>query len=290
MSLELDDLREDGTARALVDKLDRVLIGLGSVAGTSAELGRVIDAYVLWADAAAAELGAVLSIATVEDWVYDDRHWRLREMPTDPQLPARDYLRRDLERRRRELTELRDRSKAAADRWVNTGDLVVLDTNLLLDVLGKENGSPDDVDWNQEINSRTDICLVIPLAVLQELDKLKRHNNKDVRSRAHSAIRWLDRNLPADGRRVRLRAGTTSPDGVTAIRQFASLYGELYADRRAHHQSDTDLTIIESTQTLARLSGRRTVLATRDINMRIRATAYGAETKAITRLPVGEPD
>ena len=76
---------------------------------------------------------------------------------------------------------------------------------------------------------------------------------------------------------VQLRAGTTSSTGATSIRQFASLYIELYADRRAHQQSDTDLTIIENAQTLARISGRRTVLATRDINMRVRAGVYGVE-------------
>jgi len=76
---------------------------------------------------------------------------------------------------------------------------------------------------------------------------------------------------------VQLRAGTTSSTGATSIRQFASLYIELYADRRAHQQSDTDLTIIEDAQTLARISGRRTVLATRDINMRVRAGVYGVE-------------
>jgi len=287
VTLELDDLREGGTAQTLVNALDRVLIDLSSVAGTSPQLERVIEAYVRWADAAAAELSQVLSVAAVEDWVYNDRHWRLREMPTSLQLPARDYLRLDLERRRRELTELRDLSQAATRRWAEAGDLLVLDTNLLLDVLGKHSGSPVDIDWNHEISSRNDICLVIPLAILQELDKLKRGTSK-VRSMAHAAIRWIDQHLPTDGRRVQLRAGTTSSNGATSIRQFASLYIELYADRRAHQQSDTDLTIIENAQTLARISGRRTVLATRDINMRVRAGVYGVEARPIATLsPAG---
>jgi len=57
------------------------------------------------------------------------------------------------------------------------------------------------------------------------------------------------------------------------------------------NQSDTDLTIIENAQTLARLSGHRTVLATLDINMRTRARLYGVEARPNARLsPAGESD
>lgn len=212
MTLKLDDLRDGGTAQTLVNALDRVLIDLSSIAGTSPQLDTVIGAYVRWADAAAAELGQVMSVVAVEDWVYNDSHWRLREMPTSPQLPARDYLRLDLERRRRELTELRDLSRVATRRWAEVGDLIILDTNLLLDLLGNHGGSPVDIDWNHEISSRNDICLVIPLAILQELDKLKRGTTK-VRSMAHAAIRWIDQHVPTDGRRSSCAPAPLPPPG-----------------------------------------------------------------------------
>ena len=61
MTLKLDDLRDGGTAQTLVNALDRVLIDLSSIAGTSPQLDTVIGAYVRWADAAAAELGQVMS-------------------------------------------------------------------------------------------------------------------------------------------------------------------------------------------------------------------------------------
>lgn len=293
MTFDLENLRSDATAKQLVAVLDGIITGLGNISGSGGDL----RTYVQWAESTAQALFNVLSLGVGERWVYDEAHWRVREMllaagidgtsvmgsSGSPAIGiALAYLRVDIDRRDRELASLRKRSEEAGRRWGSGNDLVVLDANLVMDTLGKPEASLMDLDWNKEINSRRDICLVIPLAVLQELDKLKRHNNKDVRSKARAAIRWLDQNISTEARTT-LRQGsfTTNQSGSIVTSKVDALYVDLYVDPRARHTQDTDLTIIENAETIGKLSGCRSLVATRDINMRMRAQAFGVEAVKI---------
>jgi predicted ribonuclease YlaK len=149
-------------------------------------------------------------------------------------------------------------------RWKSlSARLVVPDTNLFL----QADAPFETIDWHAALESQRDIRLVVPLVVVHELDRLKRQGNSTTARLARAALRWLAANLPADpnGPPARVAGGGSEPQ--TAI--------EVYVQDGPSRPEDADGVIIKLAQQLGRISGRPTVLVTRDLGMRVRAVAVG---------------
>ena len=115
------------------------------------------------------------------------------------------------------------------------------------------------------VSSFRDVEVVVPLWVLEELDKLKSYSDERGRNARH-AIRFLDEL----GRRGSLSEGVKMDNGST-LRVVMSHDAELPADMLA---SSNDNRIILTAYGLAQ-KGQKVFFVSKDINARVKATALG---------------
>ncbi|KTR52015.1 hypothetical protein NS359_07955 [Curtobacterium oceanosedimentum] len=173
-----------------------------------------------------------------------------------------------------ELSELRDRiaqAKAeieeALDYWGHQAVAVLLDTNLLM------HAGPRlaRIDWDALLRQPTsNVAFTIPIVAVEELDKLKLNRNSETRSRAAYALKWL-RHLLADVPTP--RPFETQAPGTT-LRVWVD-------DNYRLPLPEPDRDIIDRAQQLA-LMTKRTVIASMDQSMILRARAYGVDAVLVT--------
>lgn len=137
--------------------------------------------------------------------------------------------------------------------------LVVADTNVYLH---RAEARPE-IPWTEFIGTDTaDVLLLIPLVVVDELDRAKRHN-EPVRSRARTSLKWLQSLFPS-GTDV---AAVTQP-GTDAPRVYARL---LLDDLDHRRLPDPDAEIIDAATTVHAVTSREVHLVTADTGMAFRA-------------------
>ena len=146
----------------------------------------------------------------------------------------------------------------------------VLDTNVLL-------YDPDALDVFEEHD------VVIPITVIEEIDKFKRDMNETGRN-ARSASRRLDAMRQGGGG---LQRGVPLPGGGTLFVAFPENGSQLPFDWGG---ASNDNLILKTVVRLAREREGRVVLVTRDTNMRLKCDALGviAEDYEHSRIDVEE--
>lgn len=283
MALSLDLI----TARSSAANVERVaaaaLVDVQSW-GSAGAMEHKINAYTTWATNVSGQLGNVLDRYAVHEWMYDDNYWRTQHMAHDRTMssegPSRQMLDREADRRRHQLEALANEAQQARERWGEPIDLVVLDTNVVMDVFGK-NG-PDGrlvaehLPWALEIGllKAFDLRLVIPWPVLRELDRLKRHGKAG--NLAQETIRTLDELSVNGNAPTKLRSLTVGLDEQNRTnRRRAPLTVEFYVRKEDRATDDADLEIIKAAAHLGRISPATVCLASRDINATVRAKVWG---------------
>jgi PhoH-like ATPase len=138
-----------------------------------------------------------------------------------------------------------------------SGKVFVLDTNVILHDSGC-------------IRSFEENNVVVPITVLEELDRFKR-GNEDINFHARQFLRTLD-DLTGD---VISKAGSPIGAGLGSIRVF--LAGELDPRIRTTFQKDVpDHRILNAALKLSEEEkGRRVILVSKDTNLRMKAKALG---------------
>lgn len=281
-ALRLTNLQTGHTAAELSEPLrGHILIVTGMLSGNAPEM---ISRYKLWIEGIERSLGTLLHRPTVASWCYDQMYWRITERATinGDQTATFDMLRRDLDRREAVLVGLQGDATNAAHRWEGRGDIVVLDTSMVRAVLGRPDNpwTLADVPWNAAMNSREAVRLVLPLAVLSELDRTKRPSNKNP-AEAQAVIKWIDRNIQSVDQPKVLRGGSVMIGAY-------ELSIEFYIEPFEASTDDTDLSIIQSAAALQKLTSSRVILGTRDTSMRWRAEAAGVTSVKFPFAPVAQ--
>jgi hypothetical protein len=215
--------------------------------------------YLSWTEDATGQLGNVLTADAVTDVVQTQAFWQLRAATgAEPRLLA--TVLHELRNRQTALEALADELRRWRRRWTSESAYVIVvpDTSMFLD---PDRGFPD-IDWRQVVdNQQSPLRVVVPLAVIDELDRLKRQGNSTTANRAKAAIRWLCGTLP-----LRLDARTRLD-----VPYDASI--EVLTEATPRRLVDADLSIIGTTRQLATISGTLAVLVTRDLGMVLRARA-----------------
>jgi hypothetical protein len=175
------------TRQQLVDVVREVTSDLTN-ARTSGDAHR---AYPDWAHRSALRLGSVVSPTTVERLVLTPRYWALFNVPghkvaqqaADVELAERSRAFADVEANVRELER----------RWSRDGLIVVPDTSFYVTHPQKL----EEVDFADvlALDGDDDIHVVVPVLVIDELDRLKEASNRDVRWRAGYTLAVIDRLL-----------------------------------------------------------------------------------------------
>jgi predicted ribonuclease YlaK len=143
--------------------------------------------------------------------------------------------------------------------WQKLGTVVVADTNVYLHY-----PTPfDQIDWPTLMGSFADgVTLVVPLLVIDELDKAKRLKS-DVRTRARDALKLFEDQFQTVDDRVRLRSATE---------EGFSVYVRLLMDAPGHVRlPDPDTELIDRALELQNTTSTPVTFASGDTGAILRA-------------------
>ena len=234
--------------------------------------------YQRWVSSAARSASGVLHQQDVDRLITTPRYWALVSLHLDARRQEVELVDLELDLRKRELEAAVDvLSHRIARLDHHQGVLVVADTNVYL----HHERRFDAIDWANVVSaSSAGVHLVIPLLVVDELDRQKRTDRQVKARRGHEET---------VGTRARITLRTLSelfgdPLWVATIRPdplptAMPVRAELLLDPPAHHRlPDADAELVRRAVSLRDLSGRPVTIATLDQGMRFRAKAAGLET------------
>lgn len=248
----------------VLEALQQLGMGLQNVLNSS----HILDEYFRWVDTAHRQLAGLLVPAQVEGLVESPRYWALLQLRDKD--PARLYqlITREAEATQRVFAEMATELETLHRRWLrHIGLIVVPDTNVFL----HHPRTFDYVCWPEAAGTGSIVHLVVPLVVINELDRHKRTNNK---TRARETLRRLNDYLPQPDATVDL---PTREEG----RQPTTL--EVLVDPLDHVRlPDADSEIVDRALYVAELSGRQVAVATLDTGMRLLAKTHHLDTVDLT--------
>lgn len=176
---------------------------------------------------------------------------------------------REFDSVRQQLTELSAIVQSESAYWQEQGDLYVPDTNWFLAVCRDARGF-SGFDFHASLDTTsTDITLVVPICVVDELDNLKHASNRDVRTQARLALRGIDFCSESPG-----KAGSCPTTDAVKVRVAVML------DARVHHRLP-----VADDEIVGRAAALQTAVGPRkpvrvlsfDTGFRLRARAAGLE-------------
>jgi rRNA-processing protein FCF1 len=136
------------------------------------------------------------------------------------------------------------------------GRICVPDTNALLHYTRL-----DQLPWSERMNTAL-VRLVIPLAVVDELDNKKYARREEFQQRARELLTLIDRHV------------TDSPDGYSQVREGVTV--EVLADEPGHlRMSSNDQEILDRCEFLNQVTESPVTVITGDSGMRITAQTRG---------------
>lgn len=171
-------------AEAAVVALREAVRTASNVVGAGGTAADVFNGYLAWATAQIRVLRGVLTNEELDRLVTTRRYWTIQGIsPASYGTGLGDFVRLEIAERIDHLTEEIDRIQAEQDRWniastdstfSDSLQAVVLDTVFLM----HHHRSLAEFDWHSTLGTRTDTTLgiAIPIAVIRELDSLKRSN------------------------------------------------------------------------------------------------------------------
>jgi rRNA-processing protein FCF1 len=219
---------------------------------------RLRDAYLTWVEETENFFTNHTHDADLLSMLYTPGYWEIRQAHADSarpipliesetrrQIANLDLLREDLSRRR-------DRALAAS------GHITVVDTNVLLHYQ-----LPDSVDWPTVVG-QSDVRLVLPLRVIEELDAKKYTESERMRRKARDLLPKL--------------RGLVGPAGAPqAVRGHTTIEAFIEPGPRTR-SSDADTEILETAHELHQLSRQSVTIVTADTGMALRGETEGIPT------------
>jgi hypothetical protein len=253
----------------------------GSVAPTAQVY--LLD-YLGWANRAARTLGYQIRDTDLASLVLNKRYELLlsgfgtMSSPlVEAQRVVRDLVGLELDERAKDLDAAIKTLQSQVQRWLNVGDLVVLDTNFYVE-------HPDelkDADLAAITAARTPgsmMHVLVPMLVVDELDRLKRDNQ--ARSRARITLKMLDEVFKRVSKEnpmglLRQEDNTTGPDGLVGLGRITM---ELLFDPPEHVRlPDNDAEIVDRAVAVQSVAGKPVTMVTYDKNMSLRARYEGLQ-------------
>lgn len=250
MFLKTDDLDH---AIAVVKELAQGCNNLYAELSSRYADGRI--SYLDWAEAAEVQLRNLFADAAIARSVLSDRYWRIAEVAVvDRQAQI---IISEIRVQVEYLTALADQLESYLRLRNRSGAIVMLDTNVLLHYQ-----RVDKVPWTK-VTNETQVRLVVPLLVLDELDDKRYLGSAEIKRKARSAIEPFDQLQP----HFESRGYATLPDGSTLE--------YLLDDPNHRRQTNPDEELLERAEFLHRVTHRTVMLMTGDRGMRVRVTARG---------------
>jgi hypothetical protein len=234
----------------------------------------LFQAYLNWANTAVRLLRHSLREADLDLLVLTKRYWTIQAMATEPVGLAGNLVEVEIDDRSTVFEEARRTTEAEFKRWDERGRLVVADTSFF----HQHSEKLDEADLSKVIGSReAPINLVIPIVVIDELEKQKNASQKELRWRSAVTLAVIER-VAGDGGWGRLREADFSgiergeiPSGEHWVDILFDLPGHV-------RLSINDDEIVDRALAVQLLSGNPVTFLTYDTNQALRARHAGIET------------
>lgn len=258
----------------MLEFLGGVAVTDGTMATLAAILGEVSNArnvrqaehgLRLWATESEQRLRFLLPRPEIERLVYTQRCRTVLANPTDS---ARDLASAELADAVHRWTDEVNSVTAARARWQGGHQLVGIDTNALV----HSAYPPEETDWHTLLNIPPDtaIKIVLPMAVIDEVDRLKRNANQNTRTRARHCTRLLATLF--DPNRTHTLDVWAPDAALTEDTTVAILLDPPPPYTRLPIVDDE---LVRRLATIKALANARVVLASEDWGTRLRASAAG---------------
>lgn len=231
------------------------------------------DSYLEHVDKLESRLGNVLERPSISGLLHTPRYWHIaaasatvNDDPTALRI-SNAAVSQEIEALRSRLESAHDQFARLAAWLARPGLLTLIDTNILMHCQ-----PPNQIDWSTELKTHgvTRDCpprLVVPLAVVDELDRKKFEGADTQRRKAQAAIRAL--------RALRHGVGPDEPalfDAAGGSRASLEIPRDDVGRTRL---PATDDELIAFGQFVARAGNRPAVLVTRDYGAEVRAARAG---------------
>lgn len=263
------------TADRLLEALRQAANRLTTARGSSTNAYDTYNRYITWSNQEVGVLSSCVSPASLDALVTTSRYWMLQSLDPSTKGPAlASVVQLEIEQRLRAFEAAHTLIEAEVARFAGVGRVIVPDTNIYLHAPLRF----DQLPWEQFADeAEPNIQLVVPLIVVDELDRAKRRTDKvspdskeHVRDRARTTLRKLESLIDDPGRPgiVRHATPTGGPSVSVQLRMEAPGHVRL---------ADADNEIVDQTRAVLDLSGRPTSIVTGDTGMRLRARAAGLD-------------
>lgn len=250
-------------------------------------------AYLDWSSEAARMLGNQISPADLDRLVLTRGYERLLSglgswdgMTTVLQRAVNGLVSTEMEQRVTTFEEVIKTIEEQIQRWALVGDFLVPDTSFFI----KHPDKLEEVDFKAlplDIPG-TRVHVLVPIVVVDELDRLKESKDRDVRWRAGYTTAVLDRVLQHPTGPARLHEEDASAVDEKGIPLHGEITIELLFDPPGHvHLPIADDEVIARTQAVVPLAARKVTLLTYDTGQSMRARAAGLPVVKLTK-PIGE--
>lgn len=262
---------------------------VGNVRATTGTGVDVYNAYISWVHDTVRQLSQLVSNVDLDRLVLTPRYWALQAQPTTVELqPMRQLLNAEIDERARVLREAVEAVDEEKRRWQHPGALVMPDTSFYV----THEDKLEAADLAAVVGLREEpIRVLVPILVIDELDNLKRHNDKHVRWRAGYSLAVFDRVLRSTTAPSLLREENFDvvrdqtggiPRGQITI--------EVLFDPPGHERSPiADDEIVSRALTAEARSGRRVRVVTYDTGQASRARHAGLQVFKLSTDEGPEP-
>lgn len=269
------------SGESVLSSLRAVVQALENARGIGGNYSTVHENYVGWSANAVSILTRVIHPDDISRLITTPRHWALVTMTqmVSPNVLSLTYT--EIEQRYFELSKICESLDAQLRRWRNfSGDIFIPDSNAYL----HSNLFFAELDWRQILGSHplTELCLVIPILVIEELDRAKRSpsskkvsetNSELVRTRARITLKRINESFPEP---------SDNPMLVQSAIDRAGIRMSLLFDEITHIRlSRPDDEILDRALSLQNFSGKQVTIVTGDNNMDFSARNIGLKSKLL---------
>lgn len=249
-------------------------------------------AYIEWTNSAVRMLGGQIRQSDIDRLVLTDRYslllttaGTLTSMDTPTQRVVNGLLRLELEDRATAFDAAVQALQSQILRWSGYERYVMPDTSFYIHHQNKL----EDLDPGSLLGDpHTDFVVLVPMVIVDELDRLKESKDKQARWRAGYTLAVLDRLFQDGVLRALLRKGETEP--AAKVAPLGDVWIELLFDSPGHVRlPDEDDEIIDRALSVEPLANRKVMLLTYDTGQSMRARHAGLQAVKLSREVGEEP-
>jgi rRNA-processing protein FCF1 len=268
---------------SLLKNLENLHMEVGNIRSHGHTQLDLYNSYLSWVNESVRMLRHHVSPEDLERLVLTKRCWLLQSMAGSAVGPLAVLVETEIDDRLTVLNDARGSLEEQIKRWSRPGWFVVADTTVFCQAAKLEK-----LDLGEILGSRHDpVHLLVPMVIVDELDRLKQSSKKDLRWRAQYTLAVLDRVLSGASKTARLQDEDFSALDTGEIPR-GEVTVEIVPDPPGHARLPiNDDEIIDRALAIQSLSGRNVTLLTYDTGQNHRARDVGLKVKKLTE-PIGE--